>query len=106
MSGQVEEELGYLSGIYTMYSGFVNSERFWVSSTLEYAIWYMIDDVNFWSVHSATYLGSAYTKMYLPIQDPSLECPYSLGSNWKYSMDGYVEDVNKTISVKCMDFDW
>ena len=105
-SGKAEELYGDWSGIYTMYTGFANAERFWVSSTKENAIWFATGDVKFWAIHYTSNLGTAFAKMYLPIQDPSLECPHSLGSNWKYSNNGYFEDVNKTISVECVDFDW
>ena len=105
--GKAKEIYNQRSGIYTMYTGFVNTERFWVSSTLEYAIWYMSDDVNFWGSGKVAYLGTTYRNLYLPIQDPSLDCPYSLASNWKYWVDdSYVEDINSTISVECIDFDW
>ena len=68
-----------MSGIYHMQAGFSNGQRYWKSSD-ENAIWY---EGGYWNIGYSEDLGTSTVDLYVPIKDPSKECPHdSLESNW------------------------
>ena len=93
---------GSAAGIYYMQPGFSNGQRYWMSSEGN-AIWYStyVD----WSIGDSKYLGTTSASLYVPIKDPSEECPHdNLQSNWKYGTggNGFVEDVSNSVRIHCL----
>ena len=91
-----------MSGIYYMQSGFSNGQRYWISSE-ENAIW-VGDTGNQWKIGTSKRLGSTSARLYVPIKDPSEECPHdSLESNWWYDTgNGFVKDVYHSVRIHCV----
>ena len=84
-----------------MQPGFSNGQRYWMSSEGN-AIWYS-SDVD-WSIGASEDFGTTTASLYVPIKDPSKECPHdNLQSNWRY-YDGinWIEDVNNSVLVQCV----
>ena len=85
-----------------MQSGFSNGQRYWISSEGN-AIWYS-SDVG-WKMGPSKHIGTITTSLYLPIKDPSKECPHSnLQSNWWYGTrdDIFLEDVSNSVRIHCL----
>ena len=101
LSGDALQYQGAKSGIYHMQHGFSNGQRYWISSEGN-AIWYS-SYVN-WNIGYSNNLETTTAALYVPIKDPSKECPHDdLKSNWVYD-DGidWIEDVNNSVSVECL----
>ena len=84
-----------------MQSGFSNGQRYWISSEGN-AIWNTpFDD---WSIGYSEYLGTITADLYVPIKDPSKECPHdNLQSNWKYDTGNeFLEDVSNSVRISCL----
>ena len=92
---------GSMSGIYHMHAGFSNGQRYWMSSEGN-AIWYT--NIGDWSIGYSIDLGTTIVSLYVPIKDPSRECPHDdLRSNWWYAKGNkFVEDVNNSVFVQCV----
>ena len=101
LSGDANKHKGSKSGIYYMQPGFSNGQRYWISSEGN-AIWYSTDAD--WSIGYSKSLGTTTAALYVPIKDPSKECPHdNLKSNWRYGTGkGFVEDVNNSVMVQCV----
>ena len=87
-----------------MQSGFSNGQRYWMSSEGN-AIWYSTDRVWFWSIGPSKNIGTIFASLYVPIKDPSKECPHdNLQSNWRYDPggDGWAEDVSNSVRIHCL----
>ena len=89
-----------MTGTYHMQPGLSNGQRYWISSEGN-AIWYSTD-VD-WSIGYSEDLGTTTVALYVPIKDPSKECPNDdLQSNWVYNDEiVWIEDVNNSVSVEC-----
>ena len=85
-----------------MQSGFSNGQRYWMSSEGN-AIW-IRHTGNQWKIGSSKYLGTTTASLYVPIKDPSAECPHdSLESNWRYGTgSGFLEDVSNSVRIHCL----
>ena len=101
--GDALEYQGSKNGVYHMQPGFSNGQRFWMSSEGN-AIWHD-DEGGAWILGPSENLGiSKISFLYLPIKDPSKECPHdNLQSNWRYNSteNGFVEDVFNSVQVVC-----
>ena len=91
-----------MNGIYQMQSGLSNGQRYWISSEGN-AIW-IRDTGNQWNIGTSKRLGSSSAGLYVPINDPSKECPHdNLQSNWRYvGGKGLVEDLSNSIRIHCV----
>ena len=102
LSGDPNKYKGSSNGVYYMQSGSSNGQRFWMSPEGS-AIWYSTD-VD-WSIGNSKKLGSTSASLYVPVEDPSEECPHdNLQSNWKYGTggNGFVEDVSNSVRIHCL----
>ena len=102
LSGDANKHKGSKSGIYYMQSGFSNGQRYWISPEGN-AIWYLT--IGIWVIGHSEDLGTTTVSLYVPIKDPSKECPHdSLESNWKYGTEGnvVVEDVSNSVRIHCL----
>ena len=100
--GAANKYEGFMAGIFYMQSGYSSGQSYWVSSK-ENAIWY--STAGFWFIGPSNYLGTTTVDLYVPIKDPSKECPHdSLESNWKYGTwgNGFVEDVSNFVRINCL----
>ena len=83
-----------------MQPGFSNGQRYWISSEGN-AIWYS-KDVD-WSIGPSKHIGTTRASLYVPIKDPSKECPHDdLKSNWMYWGDDIVEDMSNSVRLHCI----
>ena len=84
-----------------MQSGFSNGQCHWMSPEGN-AIWFT--KKYGWHISSSGNLGTTGASLYVPIKDPSKECPHdNLKSNWRYGTGkGFVEDVNNSVMVQCV----
>ena len=95
---------GSQSGIYYMQPGFSNGQRYWMSSEGN-AIWHLNITIGTWVIGPSKNLGTTSASLYVPIKDPSEECPHdNLQSNWKYGTggNGFVEDVSNSVRIHCL----
>ena len=101
LSGDANKHKGSKSGIYYMQSGFSNGQRYWISPEGN-AIWYSTD-VD-WSIADSENLGTTSASLYVPIKDPSKECPHDdLKSNWwYYTGNEFLEDVSNSVRIHCV----
>ena len=101
LSGDALKYQGLMNGVYHLQSGFSNGQHYWISSEGN-AIWYSTDAD--WSIGYSKSLGTTTAALYVPIKDPSKECPHdNLKSNWRYGTGkGFVEDVNNSVMVQCV----
>ena len=99
LSGEAFKYRGSMSGIYHMQSGFLN-ESSWLSPEGN-AIWYTKFG---WMFGPSKDLGATYSSLYLPIKDPSKECPHDdLQSNWWYAKGNeWIEDIDNSVLVQCV----
>ena len=83
-----------------MQPGFSNGQRYWTSQEGN-AIWY---NNGYWDIGFAKDLGTSTVSLYVPIKDPSKECPPDdLQSIWVYGNGiDWIEDVNNFVSVECL----
>ena len=93
---------GSKNGVYYMQSGFSNGQRYWMSSEGN-AIW-IRDTGDCWFIGYSEDLGTITADLYVPIKDPSKECPHdNLQSNWRYDNGkGFVEDVSNSVRIHCL----
>ena len=106
LSGDANKYKGSMAGIYYMQSGFSNGQRYWMSPEGN-AIWNVNDETDaglVWAIAPSKDLGSIYFSLYLPIKDPSRECPSDdLLPKWQYyTENGAVEEVNNNVLVECL----
>ena len=89
------------AGIYRMQPGFTNGQRYWTSFDGN-AIWYS-SDVD-WNIGHAKDLGTSAVSLFVPIKDPSIECPHdNLTSNWRYTTGSqWYEDKTSSVVAKCI----
>ena len=85
-----------------MQPGFSNGQRYWISSDGN-AIW-MRHTGNQWIIGKSEYLGTTTVALFVPIKDPSKECPHdNLQSNWRYGIGNeFVEDVSNSVRIHCL----
>ena len=81
---------------------FSNGQRYWMSSEGN-AIWIRYTG-NKWYIGRSKYLGTTTASLYVPIKDPSKECPHdSLESKWRYGTgNGFHEDVSDFVRIHCL----
>ena len=80
-----------------MQPGFSNGQRYWMSSEGN-AIWIRHTGDSWYIGHSDN-LGTTTVALYVPIKDPSKECPHdNLQSNW-----WYVDVTNMIFQVDALD---
>ena len=94
---------GSLNGVYYMQSGFSNGQRYWMSSEGN-AIW-IKHTGNKWMIGKSKNLGTSTASLYVPIKDPSKECPHdNLKSNWIYGTGGggWAEDASNSVRIHCL----
>ena len=105
LSGDAFKYKGSKNGVYYMQSGLSNGQRYWITSEGN-AIWY--STYADWSIGYSKSLGTTTAALYVPIKDPSKECPHdNLKSNWRYGTGkGFVEDVNNSVMVQCVPSSW
>ena len=84
-----------------MQPGFTNGQRYWTSFDGN-AIWYS-SDVD-WNIGHAKDLGTSAVSLFVPIKDPSIECPHDkLTSNWRYTTGSlWYEDKTNSVVAKCI----
>ena len=100
--GAANKYEGFMAGIFYMQSGYSSGQRYWISSKGN-AIWYSTAGV--WVIGPYNYLGTLTAFLYVPIKDPSKECPHdNLQSNWRYDPggDGWAEDVSNSVRIHCL----
>ena len=102
IAGDAMKYKGSMSGIYYMQPGFSNGQRYWISPEAN-AIW-IRHTGNQWKIGPMEYLGKSTASLYVPIKDPSKECPHdNMQSNWKYGTGkGFKEDVDNSVMVQCV----
>ena len=104
ISGEAYDFSGSKSGFYMMQPDISNRQRYWMSPEGN-AIWYGGGN---WFIGDSEDLGTAITSprtsLFVPIKDPSKECPHNVQSNWKYGTNGngFVEDVANSVSIECV----
>ena len=103
LSGDAFKYKGSRNGVYYMQPRFSNGQRYWMSSEGN-AIWIRYTG-NKWYIGRSKYLGTTTASLYVPIKDPSKECPHdSLESNWRYGTggNGFREDVSNSVRIHCL----
>ena len=101
LSGDANKYKGSKAGIYYMQPGFSDEQRYWMSPEGN-AIWYSTDGD--WNIGPSKNLGTTTVSLYVPIKDPSKECPHdSLQSNWRYyTGNEFLEDVSNSVRIHCV----
>ena len=84
-----------------MKPGFINGQRYWVSSE-GFAIGFSNFENGVWMI--GTYHELNNGQLFMHIKDPEKECPHSsLDSKWWYNYKRKdVKDDNDYVSVKCL----
>ena len=102
LTGNALKHEGVMSGTYLMQTGFVNDQRYWMSSEGN-AIW-IRHTGDQWKIGYSEDLGTTTAQLYVPIKDYSKECPHeNLQSNWHYwTGKNYVEDVSNFVNIDCL----
>ena len=102
LSGDAFKYTESKNGVYHMQPGFSNGQRYWMSSEGN-AIW-IRDTGDCWFIGYSEDLGTITADLYVPIKDPSKECPHdNLQSNWKYDTGNeFLEDVSNSVRISCL----
>ena len=87
-----------------MQAGLINEQRYWMSPEGN-AIWFGTGSTagRCWFLGSSDDVGSEDVFIYVPINDPSKDCPHDLQSHWFYANENaFLEDFNNHIQVYCL----
>ena len=85
-----------------MQPGFSNGQRYWMSSEGN-AIWIKHTGKE-WMIGGSEDLGTTTASLYVPIKDPSKDCPHdNLQSHWRYyTGNEFLEDISNSVRIHCL----